>query len=76
MANDTRIIADPAVQRGKPVVRGTRITVEHLLEELGAGTTVDELLLLHPQLSRGDIAAVARYAARAVRAMTSRQRFA
>ena len=38
------IVADPDVMMGKPVVEGTRITVEQILEELGAGRTIEELL--------------------------------
>lgn len=68
MADVSRITVAATVQRGKPVVRGTRITVEHLLEELGAGTTVEELLVMHPTLSRADIAAAVDYAVAAVRA--------
>ncbi len=36
---------------GKPVIAGTRITVEHILEELAAGTTIEDLLAAHPRLT-------------------------
>ncbi|KYF94570.1 DUF433 domain-containing protein [Sorangium sp. So ce388] len=50
-----RITSDPEVMLGKPVIRGTRITVEHILEELGGGMTFDDLLSAHPQLTQEDI---------------------
>ena len=37
---------------GKPVIAGTRITVEHILEELAEGSTIEELLESHPRLTR------------------------
>ena len=51
------ITTDPNVVLGKPVVAGTRITVEHILERLGAGETADELLKEHPRLTREGIQA-------------------
>jgi Uncharacterized conserved protein len=39
---------------GKPVIDGTRITVEHIREELGAGRTIEQLLEAHPRLARED----------------------
>ena len=47
------IQSDPNVMMGKPVVEGTRITVESILEELGAGQTIEQLLKAHPRLTRG-----------------------
>ena len=58
-----RIIADPKVMLGKPVIRGTRITVEHILRKLGGGLTVDQLLADHPQLKPEDIQAAQAFAA-------------
>ena len=52
-----RIVSDPRVMMGKPVIAGTRMTVEHILEELAAGRTVEELLDSHPRLSRAGIIA-------------------
>ena len=48
---DRLITSNPAIMMGKPVIAGTRITVEHILEELAAGTTIDELLDAHPRLT-------------------------
>lgn len=59
-----RILADPHIMLGKPIIAGTRISVEHVLRELAAGTTIDQLLEMHPHLTREDIAAALEYAAR------------
>ena len=61
------INADPAVMLGKPVITGTRITVEHILRELAAGTTIEHLLEMHPAISRAGVVAALEYAADAVR---------
>ncbi len=57
MAELDRITSDPEVMLGKPVIRETRITVEHLLEEIAAGMTLDDLLAAHPQIAREDLSA-------------------
>ena len=44
--------SDPAVMMGKPVIAGTRITVEMILERLGAGESVEQLVEQHPRLTR------------------------
>src|SRR5262249_5659927 len=51
------ITSDPAIMMGKPVVVGTRITVEHILEELAAGTSVEQLLKAHAILTREAVSA-------------------
>ena len=48
--NADLIRSDPAVLMGKPVVAGTRITVELILEKLAAGETFDQILEAHPRL--------------------------
>jgi uncharacterized protein (DUF433 family) len=58
------IQSDPAVMMGKPVIAGTRITVELVLEKLAAGETVEEILESHPRLTKGAIMAALKYAAR------------
>ena len=58
-----RISADPEVMLGKPVIKGTRITVELLLTKLGEGATTEELLLAYPHLRREDIMAALAYSA-------------
>ncbi len=64
----TKIVSDPEIMMGKPVVAGTRITVESILERLGAGESVEDLLEAHPRLSRDAIAAALSVAAEALRA--------
>jgi uncharacterized protein (DUF433 family) len=59
----TRIEIDPAVMLGKPVIRGTRITVETILRKLGEGVSEKELLDAYPRLTTEDIRAAIRYAA-------------
>ena len=61
------IQTDPNVMMGKPVVAGTRITVELILEKLAAGETVEQLLDSHPRLTRDSVSAALAYAAQALR---------
>jgi uncharacterized protein (DUF433 family) len=53
---------------GKPVIAGTRITVELVLEKLAAGETIEQLLDAHPRLTREAIRAALSFAADALRA--------
>ncbi len=53
----TRIVSNPDIMLGKPVISGTRITVEHVLRELLAGSTPDDLISDHPGLTREHIQA-------------------
>lgn len=62
------IVSDPAVLMGKPVVVGTRISVELILEKLAAGESIEQLLEAHPRLSRKAIHAALAFAAEALRA--------
>jgi uncharacterized protein (DUF433 family) len=57
-----RIVSDPDVMMGKPVVEGTRITVELILEKLSAGESIEQILDAHPTLTRDGIQAAMRYA--------------
>ena len=61
------IQSDPAVMMGKPVIAGTRITVELVLEKLAAGETIEQILEAHPRLTKESISAALAYAAQAVR---------
>lgn len=63
-----QIKSDPAVMMGKPVVEGTRITVEQILEELGAGCTIEQLLQAHPRLTRDGVLAALRFGAEVMHA--------
>lgn len=62
------IVSDPRILMGKPVVAGTRISVELILEKLAAGETIEQLLEAHPRLSREDVHAALEFAAQALRA--------
>jgi uncharacterized protein (DUF433 family) len=62
------IVSNPKVMMGKPVIAGTRITVEIILEKLSAGETVEQILEAHPRLTREGIRAALAFAAQALRA--------
>ena len=62
------IQSDPSIMMGKPVIAGTRITVELILEKLAAGETVEQILQAHPRLTREAIQAALKFAAEALRA--------
>jgi uncharacterized protein (DUF433 family) len=61
------IVSDPKVMMGKPVIAGTRITVELILEKLAAGETTEQILESHPRLTREAIQAALGFAAEALR---------
>jgi uncharacterized protein (DUF433 family) len=63
MGTSNRIEIDPDVMLGKPVIRGTRVTVELLLRKLSEGATAETLLDAYPYLTREDIKAAIGYAA-------------
>lgn len=60
------IITNPNIMLGKPVIAGTRITVEHLLREMAAGSSIADLLDMHSHLTRAQIVAALAYAADAM----------
>lgn len=62
------IESNPKVMMGKPVIRGTRITVELILEKLAAGETVEQILDAHPRLTKPAILAAIAFAGEALRA--------
>jgi uncharacterized protein (DUF433 family) len=59
-----RIVIDPEICNGRPVVRGTRITAQTVLEFLAAGDSIDDVLEEYPNLKRADVQACLDYAAR------------
>ena len=61
-----RIELNPEVMLGKPVIRGTRLPVEIILEKLAFGATEEEILKDYPFLSRDDIKAALYYAAKVI----------
>ena len=66
-----RIVVDPEVRFGKPIVRGTRITVGEVLSYLASGMSEDEILADFPQLSREDLRACPAFAAECERRLAS-----
>ena len=62
------IVSDPKVMTGKPVIAGTRITVDLILEKLGRGESIDAILEAHPRLTHEAVLAALRFAAQALRA--------
>ena len=57
-----RIVTDTRILAGKPVVKGTRIAVDLVLEELSHNPDIHELLAAHPDLTRDDVQACLAYA--------------
>ena len=62
--SEPAIVCDPRILCGKPTIRGTRISVEHILERLSSGDTFDDLIDGHPTLNRAGIQAALAYALR------------
>jgi uncharacterized protein (DUF433 family) len=62
--------SNPNVMMGKPVIKGTRITVESILEKLAYGESREQLLAAHPRLTKEAIDAALAFAAQALRADT------
>ncbi len=62
------VLSDPSVMMGKPVISGTRMTVESILEKLAAGESVEQILKSHPRLTKEAIRAAMSFAAAALRA--------
>jgi len=61
---EERVVIVPDVCNGRPVIRGTRITVQTILEFLGAGDSVAEVLEEYPSLTREDVLACLQYSSR------------
>lgn len=62
--NVNRIVSDPAILGGKPVIKGTRIAVYLILDLLSEGHSFDDILALYPHLTLEDIKACIQYAAK------------
>lgn len=73
MPQGRKIVSDPDIAFGKPVIEGTRISVELILEKLAAGETIEQLLEGYPHLSREDIRAAVDYAIAAANAMPQQE---
>lgn len=63
----SRIVFNPKILGGKPVIRGTRMAVEFILGLLASGMTADEIIHEYPQLTARDIRAVLSYAAAVIK---------
>lgn len=59
-----RIEINPDVCNGRPVIRGTRVSVETILAYLGAGDSIEDIIHAHPRLVRDDVLASIEYARR------------
>ena len=62
-----RIIVDPRIMVGKPVIRGTRIPVDAIISRIALGDTIEELLEDYPKITRLDVKAALEYAESLVR---------
>lgn len=58
-----RITVDPATMGGQPCIRGMRVTVGMIVGEIGAGRSIDQVLVDYPYLEREDVLQALRYAA-------------
>jgi uncharacterized protein (DUF433 family) len=62
-----RITSNPAILGGKPIIRGTRISIEFILDLLASGATGDLVIKQYPQLTISDVQQALQYAAASVR---------
>jgi len=60
------ITADPKIMLGKPIIKGTRITVELILKKLSDGMDINEIILSYPNLTKIDIMAALSYSAEVI----------
>ncbi len=69
MANEwqKRIVLNPKVMVGKPVIKGTRLTIDFIVELLAHGWTYEKVLKNYPQLKPEDISAALGYSAQALK---------
>lgn len=73
MPQGRKIVSDPDIAFGKPVIEGTRISVELILEKLVAGETIEQLLDGYPHLTREDIQAAVEYAIAAANTLAQQE---
>ena len=62
-----RIVINPAIMTGKPIIKGTRIPVDIIVRLIAQGTTLQEILEDYPQLTKDDIKAALEYVADMIR---------
>jgi uncharacterized protein (DUF433 family) len=63
MDYEGRITTNPKIMRGKPIIKGTRLTVELILKKLSEGMNIDDLLKAYPHLKKEDVLACLSYSA-------------
>lgn len=61
------IVSDPAVMMGKPVIAGTRITVDLILEKMASGESMEQIIEAHPRVTREGVLAALDYAKHVLR---------
>jgi uncharacterized protein (DUF433 family) len=62
------IQSNPKIMMGKPVISGTRITVESILERLGTGESIEQIIAAQPRLTKEAVLAAAAFGAKVLRA--------
>jgi uncharacterized protein (DUF433 family) len=60
--SESRIVIDPTIMLGKPTIKGTRITVELILNLLSEGAAISDIIDMYPHISKEDIKAALQYA--------------
>jgi uncharacterized protein (DUF433 family) len=70
MEKEPGVEVNPRIMMGKPVIKGTRITVELILERLALGETIGDLLVAYPHLTESGIKAALNYAAQTLKGDT------
>jgi uncharacterized protein (DUF433 family) len=70
MHANIQILTNPNIMMGKPVIKGTRITVELIIEKLAAGETFNDILEAHPNLTQESIFAALDFAAKSLKSDT------
>ena len=67
MESNNMIVSDPNIMLGKPVIKGTRITVELILEKIGSGTSIADLLKSYPHITQEQVYAAILFASNMLR---------
>lgn len=62
MANSNKIIVDPKICHGKPVIKGTRIMVANILSLIAGGYDIDRVVDYYPELTKNDVMDAIKYA--------------
>ncbi|NPV02576.1 MAG: DUF433 domain-containing protein [Brevinematales bacterium] len=65
-----RVVIDPNICHGKPVIKGTRVLISNLIADLAPGLSVDEIIANYPNISREDIQAALSFAGELTRSET------